>query len=360
MNRNLYACIMAGGTGTRFWPVSTIAMPKQLLGIVTDKPLLCETIERITPLVAPENQIIITGDPIVDKVKQTATQVPARNIISEPMRRNTAPCILLAALTIAKRDPDAIMFVLPSDHVITKEARFLNILQAAAQLAAECDALITLGIFPHYAETGYGYIEFGEKNGEESGRDYFKVIDFHEKPSAQIAEKYIRSGNYFWNSGMFIWSVNSILTAIKKYQPTLYSAFENIDHAIDTPEIHEALTGLYPDIQGVSIDYGVMERVDNIFGFVADIGWNDVGSWTSLETLLEPDENGNVPKGPFVSLDSSGCIVSANEGLVVCMGVTDLIVVHTPKVTLVCEKERAQEIKDIFDHLEKKKLTEYM
>jgi len=351
---------MAGGTGTRFWPQSTIKKPKQLLCIGTKKPLLNMTLDRITPIIPSQRQVIVTGDLIVDEVAKAAPKIPQKNIISEPARRNTAPCILLAAKLIEKKDPAAVMCVLPSDHLIKREKEFLSILSNAGDLAASKNVLITLGITARYPETGYGYIEFGEKSGTIHGRDYFEIASFREKPDVETAKKYIGKGNFSWNSGMFVWSVKSIIRAIKKFLPETYNAFDPIDNAQSTADIKTAIDEIYTKIKGVSIDYGIMEKAGNIVGFPADIGWDDVGAWTSLEGLVEADENGNHSQGHFVAIDSAGCVTSSQKGIIVGIGVKDLIIVRTKNATLVCDKKRAQEIKKVFDELEKRDLLEFI
>lgn len=360
MNNKLYACIMAGGTGSRFWPESTVARPKQLLAIGCDRPMLRVTMDRIAPLIDHGRQLVVTGDAIVEAVRQTVPELPADNIISEPLRRNTAPCILLAAKLIHARDPEGVMCVLPSDHLIGRSREFLAVLEAAGTLAAQRDALITLGITADYPETGYGYIEFGDPAGNVAGRTYHRVVAFAEKPDMETAKEYLSTKRFFWNSGMFVWSVRAILRAMQTYLPDLVEAFAPIDDVHDSDELHEAIKRIYPEVKGVSIDYGVMEKADNIFGFPADIGWNDVGSWSSLEQLLEPDAAGNIHQGQFVGLDSTDCIISAGQGLAVALGVQDLIIVHTPRATLVCHKSRAQQIKKIFDILTDQGLEKYL
>ena len=360
MKNNLFACIMAGGTGTRFWPLSTIKKPKQLLAIGTDKPLLNLTLERISKLIYPENQLIVTGDAIVEAIEKAAGTIPPENIISEPLRRNTAPCILLAAKLIYQRNPDGIMCVLPSDHLIENSDRFLSMLESAATLASEQDILITLGITPNSPETGYGYIEFGNPAGESAGWEYFKVKAFHEKPDLKKAKEYLKAGNFYWNSGMFVWSVRSILKSIQKHLPEICKAFDPLDDLSDPADLKEIIAGIYLKFEGISIDYGVMEKADNIVGFPSDIGWNDVGAWTCLEDLVKKDSKGNVHQGDYLSIDSEGCIVSSEGGITVTIGAKDLIVVHTPNATLVCEKNRAQEIKRIFELAQKKKLEKYL
>ena len=356
----MYAVIMAGGTGTRFWPLSTVKHPKQLLSIGTDRPLLNLTIDRIQPLIPYEKQIIITGDAIHDSVAAAAKNIPASNIISEPLRRNTAPCICLAAKIIAERDPNAVMCVLPSDHLIENDKAFLEVLEDAGDLAARENCLITLGIPPKYPETGYGYIEYGEEAGVQNGRPFHQVAAFREKPDYLTAKQYIDQGNFHWNSGMFIWSIQSILSAMETYLPEICEAFSEIG-SIDNPGTFQVeMRRIYERIEGVSIDYGVMEKAHNIYSFPADIGWNDVGSWTALADMLEHDTDGNVSQGDTVFIDTDGCIVSAHDGVVVTIGAHDLIVVHTEKATLVCERSKAQDIKKVFDMLEAKKLKDYL
>ena len=360
MTEHLFACIMAGGTGSRFWPESTVQRPKQLLRIGTDKPLLELTMDRIASLIPKTRQLIVTGDAIVDAVTEAACDLPEGNVLSEPLRRNTAPCILLAAKKIQSLDPDGVMCVLPSDHLIGRLDEFLSILQCAGDLAARQDVLITLGIQADYPETGYGYIEFGAPAGKSGDRSYHRVRAFHEKPDLEKAETFLASGRFYWNSGMFVWSVRSIIKAIETYLPALSEAFETLNNLDDPQALKEQIDRIYPRIEGISIDYGIMEKAENIFGFAADIGWNDVGSWSSLEALLSPDQNGNVSQGSFVPLESERCIVSSHSGVTVAIGVKDLIIVHTPRATLVCDKSRAQQIKQIFSLLEQNGLKEYL
>jgi mannose-1-phosphate guanylyltransferase len=356
----LYACIMAGGSGTRFWPESTVKHPKQLLAIGCERPLLLNTVQRISPLISPERQIVITGKDIATKISEIAPAIPEANIVIEPLRRNTAPCVLLAAKVIASRDPEGVMAVLPSDHLIAKSENFLKILRSAAELATKTDALITFGIKPGFAETGFGYVEFGQIAGSSGDFEYSEVRAFHEKPDLETAAEYLKRGNFYWNSGMFVWSVKAILSEFKTHMPELVAAFEGIRGDEDPSELTEQLRIIYKNLKGISVDYGILEHAERIYGFPADIGWNDVGSWSSLGELIEADENGNVFVGKVESLDSADCIASAKEGVAVLVGVSDLIVVHTSRATLVCEKSQAQKIKKVYDLLEEKGLKEYL
>ncbi|MDI3534982.1 MAG: mannose-phosphate guanylyltransferase [Thermosediminibacterales bacterium] len=356
----LTAVIMAGGKGERFWPKSRTKLPKQLLKLFGNETMIQQTVNRLTRILDYEDIYIVTNKDYAEAIAQQLPLLPEENIIVEPMGKNTAPCIGLAALHIERKDPEAVMIVLPSDHLIKEEEKFLKTIKAAAHIAKEGENLVTLGINPTRPETGYGYIQAGKKIKEIEGNQVFKVQRFVEKPNLQTAKKYINSGDYLWNSGMFIWKVSTILQEIKKHMPELYSGLVNLKRALGTEEEDEVLEVEYSKFNSISIDYGIMEKADSIFVIPGDFGWDDVGSWTSLERIYEKDKNGNIMKGNIVSLDTEKCIIEANGKLIATLGVKNLIVVDTEDATLICSKDKAQEIKRLLQEVKRNKLETYL
>jgi len=355
-----YAVIMAGGTGTRFWPASRLDQPKQLLCLTDDHTLLEATIERLAALIPLERVMIVTGDKIAEEIARVIPALPADNLISEPLRRNTGPCLILSAKILIDRDPDAILVALPADQVIKKVDLFQRILREAMALAAQEEVLITLGIQPTYPETGYGYIEIGKSAGRRNRLPYHQVAAFHEKPNAQTAEEFFQSGGFLWNAGIFVFRASVLLETARRLMPETVQALERVDGRFDRQSIKRAIDQSYPGLAAVSIDKGVMEHTDNLLVFPADIGWSDVGSWTSLSDLFQPDEHGNVARGDNLLLDSKNNIVYAREGIVVSLGVDQLIIVHTPEATLVARRDDAQAIKKIYDELERHGMKKYL
>ncbi|MBW2561939.1 MAG: mannose-1-phosphate guanylyltransferase, partial [Deltaproteobacteria bacterium] len=293
----MYAVIMAGGKGTRFWPLSREKMPKHLLNITGKKTIIQYTVDRITPLVARENILIVTGASHCDEIRQHLPQLPAENILVEPVGRNTAPCIGLAAMHIRKKDPEGVMCVLPSDHLIADTEPFLASLIAARDMAKMRDCLVTIGIRPRWAETGYGYMEQGKTTDAIGETKVYQVRSFREKPDVKTAEKFLKDGKFFWNSGMFIWKVSTLLDAIQKLLPDLYEGLLKIEDAIGTDREAQVLSEIYGGIEPVSIDYGVMEKAPDVVMLEGDFGWNDIGSWDALWDVLEKDAKGNVTRG---------------------------------------------------------------
>jgi len=355
-----YAVIMAGGTGTRFWPESREALPKQLLRIAGDKTLIERTVERIAPLAPIERLVIVTGDVIAAKMAAAVPHLPPENLLSEPLRRNTAPCVALAAKILHDRDPEAVVAVLAADHLIRHEELFRQILQAAMDVAAREEALITLGIKPTYAETGYGYIQMGEACGVQDDAPYHRVQAFFEKPDAETAQRYLNDGRFLWNSGMFIFRADTLLRAAEKHMPEMTALIARVDGTRDSAEIKRCIDEIYPRLEAVSLDKGIMEKADNLLVFAADIGWSDVGSWTSMRDFIVPDDTGNIAQGHNICLEARNNTIYARQGLVVAIGVDNLIIVHTPDATLVARHDDAQAIKQIFDELEKRGLDKYM
>ncbi len=345
----MYVVIMAGGKGTRFWPRSRAAKPKQLLDIISSKTMIQETVERIEPLVDHDRIIVVTNKQQAQELKAQLPQLPAENIIAEPFGRNTAACICLAATWIHQRDPEAVMAVLPADHYIADREAFYRCIHKAEEAARTHSTLITIGIKPQAPETGYGYIEFDRQLDGES--QTCRVTCFHEKPDAQKAAEYLQKGNYLWNSGMFVWKVSTILQEIEKHLPELYSTITAIEPLWHTPDIEQAIISAYERTVSISIDYGVLEKTTNVLTLTGDFGWNDIGSWSAIFDLSPKDENENVLRGDVVAIDSQSNLVHSPKKLTAVVGVSNLIVVDTEDALLICDADKVQDVKGVVELL---------
>ncbi|WP_311062368.1 mannose-1-phosphate guanylyltransferase [Thermoanaerobacterium sp. CMT5567-10] len=352
--------IMAGGKGERFWPKSRIKMPKQFLKLYGDKTMIHQTVDRLRRLMPIENIFVVTNIDYAGLISDQIPELPTENILIEPMGKNTAACIGLAALHTEKLSKDSIMVVVPSDHVIKDEETYLGVLKTAIEKAKSGNNLVTIGIKPQHPETGYGYINFRKITHEIlNNNPVHKVERFVEKPDYDTAVKYVESGNYLWNSGMFIWKTSTILNAIKEYMPQLYSALNVIREHFDSDEIEKVLYEEYSKLESISIDYGIMEKAKNVYVVPGDFGWDDVGSWTSIERLYEKDENGNVIKGNVVSVDTKKCIITGSDKLIATLGIEDVIIVDTEDALLICSKDKAQNVKEVLKEIREKK-SEYL
>ena len=349
---HLYFVIMAGGRGTRFWPRSRTKRPKQLLDIVGPKSILEQTIDRLLPFTDWEHIFVVTEISQAEAIKELLPDLPETGLIVEPLGRNTAPCIGLAALILERIDPAATMAVLPADHYISQIPAFQETLLAATQTAQSRDYLVTLGIRPTFPETGYGYLERGKQLMDVNGHKVWEVKAFHEKPDRPKAEAMLKTGRFFWNSGMFVWTVSAILEQMARLTPAMYGELIKLKKFLGTPGWEEALRSGYEAMENVSIDYAVMERADKVLMLAGDFGWNDVGSWEAVYQLEPKDEQGNCLEGPVLILDSRGCLVHSPQKTVGLIGMKDLIVVDTPDALLICPRERAQEVKKIVELLE--------
>lgn len=352
-----YGIIMAGGGGTRFWPLSRQEEPKQLLNLSGKDLMINETIDRIRTVVENEDIFIVTNQAQVPKMKTAAAgRIREDHILSEPSARNTAACIGYAAFEIIKKYGDGIMCIFPSDHFIKNQEEFTRILQEAVLTAQTEDVLVTLGIAPTFASTGYGYIKF-----DKAAAGIAKpVIEFKEKPDSETAKRYVESGEYAWNSGMFIWKASTILKHFQELLPEVYTCLEKIADAMNTPDEKHVIEQVYPTIPSISIDYGIMEKSSDVKVISAEIGWNDVGSWDNLGVLYDADENGNVIVGNQLNIDTRNCISYAKKRLITTVGVENLIIVETDDAILVCDKERAQDVKLIVDALKREEKKEYL
>ena len=343
------ALIMAGGRGERFWPKSRKNLPKQFLSLTDDgKTMIQLTVERILPLVKLEDIFIATNKTYRELVLEQIPGLPEENILCEPIGRNTAPCIGLGAIHIAQKYDDAIMFVLPSDHLIKFTNMFLKTLETGADVAENNTNLVTIGITPDYPETGYGYIKFDPRRTE--GQAY-AVERFVEKPSLEVAKEYLSTEEYLWNSGMFIWKVSSILKNMQKFMPDTYESLIKIKEAIGTPQQDSILEKEFYNMQSQSIDYGIMEKADNIYILPGTFGWDDVGSWLAVERIKKTNEFGNAVAGNIITVNTHNCIIQGDKKLIAIVGMEDTIVVDTKDATLICAKDSAGDIKKVTENL---------
>lgn len=355
--RNTYVAIMAGGIGSRFWPRSRRDLPKQFIDILdTGKTLIQQTWDRFRQVVPADRIYIVTNEQYADLVREQLPGADPAHILGEPVRRNTAPCIAYAAQAIDMRDDGARMLVAPADHLITDEAQFRDVLKRALAHLDEYDDLITLGIRPTRPDTGYGYIQYDEDQAlEVEGGPVYKVKTFTEKPSVELAKTFMRSGDFLWNSGIFAWRVSGILDAVRRYLPEIGDAFAELRDTIGTPEEAEATRKAYSLVTNISIDYGVMEKAENVRVIPASFGWSDLGTWGSLYEKYAHDYLGNAVNGRHVMIyDATNCMIMAPDNkLVVLQGLDDLIVIDTPDVLLICEKEKEQHIRQITSDVKK-------
>ncbi len=356
----LHGVIMAGGSGTRFWPKSRKSKPKQLQNIFSKRTMIQETLDRIKPLIDTNNTLIITGRSHAEELKKQVPEIPDQNIIIEPVGRNTAPCIGLAALYIKRKDPQGVMAVLASDHLIKDEKEFLNLLSVAKMVAEEKGYLITLGIRPKKPETGYGYIQYGEEILAINNKKIFKVNRFIEKPKKEVAEGFLSSGNYLWNSGMFIWKADTILNMIEIHLPELYQGLMRIDNVISTDKERDTIEEVYSGIESISIDYGIMEKAKYVAVIPCDPGWSDVGCWNSIPEVLPCDEDGNVIIGKHIGIDTSGSIIHAPHKLIATIGIKDMIIIETEDALLICPRERGEDVKKMVETMKEKSMDEYL
>jgi len=354
-----FVTILAGGAGTRFWPSGRRARPKQLLPITSTRSMLAETLGRCNALAPPANTFVVTNRIQLDATRRECPSLPPEQVVAEPAMRNTAAAIGLAALHIARRDPEGVMVVLPADHHIEPLDKFLSCFQAAARRAAEQDVLVTVGIEPTGPATGYGYIEAGDEVAQVDGHRILAVKSFKEKPTAARAAAFIATGNYFWNAGTFVWRASTLLEAFRRHLPAHHEVLQRIDARLAKGE--EPRPEDYEAFENVPIDTGVMEKANNVEVIPADFEWDDVGSWLAVDRLNDADADGNVVRGLHVGIDTRNCIVfGRDEHVVATLGVEDLIVVHTPDATLICPKSRAEEVRQIVKRLQEGGLERFL
>ncbi len=342
--QNVWTVIMAGGVGSRFWPLSRARRPKQLLDLFGDGPMLKKTSDRVAPLTPPERQLVVTSTTLGAATRALLPDVPAVNVLEEPVGRNTAAAIGWAALAVRRRDPDAVLMILPADHHIADEDGFRAICQRAANIARE-GVIVTVGIQPTHPETGYGYIRAGEPLVAAPGA--FTVAAFKEKPDLATATRWLAEGGYLWNAGMFFAPAQLMLDELAAFEPELRQGLDALDVDAPAPDL---VASVYPGLPSISVDYAVMERSSRVAVLPGAFGWSDVGSWRSLYDFRQDDQP-SFAQGPVVELDGGGNVLFADGGLVATVGVSDLIVVHTPDATLVAPRESAQRLREVVDRL---------
>jgi mannose-1-phosphate guanylyltransferase len=334
-----WGVVMAGGAGERFWPLSRRQRPKQLLAITGARTMIQEAVQRLAPVIPRQRVMVVTHAVQAPAVRR---QLPGlKHLLAEPVGRNTAPCVALAAVRIAREDPEAVMVVVPSDSWIGDVAAYRRVVRECLALAARRDVLIAIGIKPTTPHTGYGYVQAGEKL---AGR-FARAVRFVEKPDRATAERYLASGQFRWNAGMFVWSARAILAAYRRYQPAMLAAIEQITD-------DRSLRRIYPRLEKISVDYAIMEKADNVVVANGDFLWDDVGDWAALARHLPRDAAGNAVRGGFLGVDAANCVVlSQHKHLVGAIGVTGLVIVHTPDATLVCRREDSQRVRELVARL---------
>ncbi len=350
----VYAVIMAGGSGTRFWPQSTKALPKQFLNLFGKGTMIQNTAERIQEIIPQERIMVVTNESYVSIVKEQLPKVPAENIVGEPVAKNTAPCVAIAAELLYKKDPNAVMVVLPADHHITEPERFNEILKSAVAKAEAGDHLVTIGINPSRPETGFGYIYANNSIKEElEGNSIYPVKAFTEKPDEITAQKFVESGDYFWNSGMFIWKASTVLKEIEKHLPEMFDEVKQASAELYASTHEAAIKDFYYACESISIDYGIMEKAKSVFVVPGEFGWNDVGSWTAVYELAEKDaQNNSVRTLNATFANSEGNLVlSSGEKMISLVGVENIAVVETENAILICDLTKAQGVKEIVEQL---------
>ncbi|HEX7446926.1 MAG TPA: mannose-1-phosphate guanylyltransferase [Pirellulales bacterium] len=362
----LHAVIMAGGSGTRFWPESRDQQPKQLLRFVGDRSMIQATVDRLQGLVPPQRVLIATNVKLAEPIARQLPELSGDAILGEPCKRDTAPCIGLAAIRVSQDDPEATMVVMPSDHVIRPEQDFQAAIRFAAALVdASPERIVTFGIRPTYPAEIFGYIERGDRlaappAGFESLAAY-QVRQFREKPKADVARGYVDSGSFYWNSGIFVWKAATIMRALAAHQPEMYEHLQQIAQAFGTPDYESVLQREFAAIRGVSIDYAVMEHARDVVVIEAPFTWDDVGSWQALARLHGADENGNTILGKHLGVNTSGTIVRGpDDHLIVTLGLRDCVIVHTPEATLVANKHDEESIRQVVKLLQEKGWREYL
>ncbi len=353
---HLYPVIMAGGSGTRFWPLSRSARPKQFLSLASSSPLLADTARRLTGLAAPQNTLVVCGPTHARSVRKLLPRLPVANIVVEPVARNTAPAIGLAALHVSRRDPAGILIVLPADHAVQDAQAFRRVLSAAARVA-EQGYLVTIGIRPTRAETGFGYIQVGEPLTAESQ----KVKAFVEKPDARTAQQYLESGEFLWNGGIFVFRADAIRNAFRRYMPELSEVLDAISGWISKRSRARELARVFRKLRPISIDYGVMEKADNIAVLAGDFGWSDLGSFASIAEVRPADGRGNVVSGRAATLiDCEDCVVFAAERPLVLVGLCRMVVVDAGDAVLVVPREKGQDVRKAVEAFRKRGLSRYL
>jgi mannose-1-phosphate guanylyltransferase len=347
---SFFAAIMAGGVGTRLWPLSRWSRPKQALPLIGDRTMFQRAVDRLSPLFSPDHIVVVTNPEHAEILRPQAPELPDENFILEPTGRDSGPAVGLCAVHLLRRDPDAVMAMLTADHYIADVERFRAVLSLAEGLARS-GRIVTLGIKPQFPSTGFGYIRQGDSLGRQEGFEVFRVEQFTEKPDDETASEFVASGRFSWNSGMFIWRVDRVLAEFQRQRPRIYQQLTTIGEGLGTGEEPELLAQVWPGIQKISIDYAIMEGARDVAVIPVEIGWSDVGSWATLLDLIPGDEQGNVLIGKHLGVDTRDTLVRSPERLVATIGLENMIIVDTDDALLVCPRDRAQDVKAIVDML---------
>ncbi|MBD3674926.1 MAG: mannose-1-phosphate guanylyltransferase [Planctomycetaceae bacterium] len=363
----LHAVVMSGGSGTRFWPRSRKSRPKQLLALAGKKSMIRETVDRVRPWIAEEQTWVVTNKRQSSATAEELPEIPKTQILVEPQGRNTAPCIGLAAVALLEKDPEAMMLVMPADHVIGPKEKFeAAVLMAVETIEQDPEKFVLFGVPPNYPSTGFGYIERGEPiDGAPEG--VYEVASFREKPVQKVAEEYLAKGSFYWNCGIFVWRADKILAALKRFEPEMHERLQKIKPSFETPQWHNQLQIEFPLMRSVSIDVGVLEKAAtdeagrNVAVIEAPFEWDDLGSWQSLPRRFEQDEEGNTVQGHYCGLETKNCIISSQDDhLIATIGVEDLIIVHTPDATLVARKDDENAIRQLIEKLGENDYGKYL
>ncbi|WP_110515710.1 mannose-1-phosphate guanylyltransferase [Herpetosiphon llansteffanensis] len=343
--------VLAGGTGSRLWPRSRRTKPKQFLPLLSNRTMLQETVDRVRPLMEEGRVFVVTGSDYEELIREQLSEVPRNNVILEPSGRGTASAIGLAAIHMRRSAPDAVMAVLSADHLILRNEAFRQALQAA-EVAAREGYLVTLGVKPSFANTGYGYIQCGELITEAHDHKIHRVQRFAEKPDQDTAERYLAQGNYFWNAGIFVWQTKTFLDAIGRHMPELRNQLNQVQASFGKSRYHDTLAQVWDNVENITVDYGIMERAPNVAVVPVDIGWSDVGDWHTLTTLMSDDDSANVVIGPHVEVDTKSTLIYSDSGrMIATIGLDGFLVVDTGDALLIAPRDRAQDVKKIVDQL---------
>src|SRR5690554_1190124 len=348
---DIYCLIMAGGSGTRFWPRSRTIKPKQYLNLFGEDSRLESTISRFEKSIETDNVYIVSGKSQAGVLEEQAKRLPHKNLIYEPVGRNTLPCIGLAAMIVAKDNPEGLMVVSPSDHLIQDDEIFSETVLAAAKLAKEKDGIVTIGITPAHPATGYGYVQVDHELSSDEQIRQFKVKQFVEKPDYKTASSYLHQGGFYWNSGLFIFKVSVFIDAVKKFAPILYKDLQTIQAEIGKISYESTLESIYPMVESISIDYGIMEHADNIYLVEGNFQWNDLGSWDSVYNYSTKDEEGNAGIGENIFVNTNNSYASTDEGIVAIIGLDDVVVVREGNAVMVCKRDQAEDVKVVVERL---------
>ncbi|MDA7662567.1 sugar phosphate nucleotidyltransferase [Pirellulaceae bacterium] len=361
----LHAVIMAGGSGTRFWPASRKQLPKQLLSLNGDRTMIQSTVDRLGDLVRAEDVLVVTNEILVAETQRQLSDVPADQIVGEPAKRDTAPCVGLAAAIIAKKDPNGVMVVMPADHVINDVAKYQKAISFANEIVlANPSRFVTFGIKPSYPAESFGYIERGDEQENVSDDDslaIYQVKKFREKPKLDVAKQFVEAGNFYWNSGIFVWKAQTVFDALKEFQPEMHSHLKAIQDSIGTSAFAETFKSEFSAIKGTSIDYAVMENYTDVSVVEAPFDWDDLGNWQAVGRLIPADENGNSAIGKNICIDTKDTIIRCEDGhLIATLGLENCIVVQTENATLVADKSREESVREIVKIIEERGMSEFL